>query len=276
MLNIRKSSTMALVALLVLCAVVAVQAAPRLSQSQAQGVTHKQGAGPLAPQSITQSTDPNTIAAGSSVACQGGATTDNGWWRLFDLDDDHALAGAFTAEDVDYGIETSVGPQNITARVYCLDEGLPFFGVFLVQVGTGSVFHAADANGEFFNVAISAGAACDSASQDMAVELHSDDCLESGTCLQLFIGMNGLGQSGPSYISAEDCGIVDPIDLAGIGFPNAHLVMVVNGDGEAGPEGGDGGDGGPVPASTGVGMMLMIALLLGGTAHFLRRLETKG
>jgi hypothetical protein len=271
MLNIRKSSVVALVPF-VLCAVVAVQAAPtkRLSQSQAQGVKTKQGAGPLAPQSITQSTDPNTISAGSSVACQGGATTDNGWWRLFDLDDDHGLAGMFTVESVDYGIETSVGPQNITARVYCLDEGLPFFGVFLVQVGTGSVFHSADANLEFFNVVISPGASCDSASQDMAVELHSDDCLESGTCLQLFIGMNSLGQSAPSYITAEDCGIVDPIDLAGIGFPNAHMVMVVNGNVPPCC------DGGAVPASTGVGMMLMIALLLGSTAYFLRRRVTKG
>lgn len=44
-----------------------------------------------------------------------------------------------------------------------------------------------------------------------------------------FIGSNSQGQDGPSYISATDCGILTPTDLATIGYPNMHIVMNVNG-----------------------------------------------
>jgi hypothetical protein len=51
-----------------------------------------------------------------------------------------------------------------------------------------------------------------------------------------FIGSNAGGQNDPSYIAAADCGLTNPGDLAGIGFPNMHIVMVVNGDdGGGGP-----------------------------------------
>ena len=57
-----------------------------------------------------------------------------------------------------------------------------------------------------------------------------------------------------------------------------HLVYVVNGDAEsgtgdgAGDGSGDGnGDGNGVPASTGIGMLPMILVLLGSSAYFLRR-----
>jgi hypothetical protein len=124
--------------------------------------------------------------------------------------------------------------------VYCLDDSLPFLIQFLTPVGTNTIPQA-DAYLEFFNIAV--GGCCDAGSQKMAVELLSDDCAETGTCVQLFIGMNNLGEFAPTYITAPDCGIVDPYADS---FLLWHLIMVVNGEGEIPDDGG--GDGGMIDA----------------------------
>jgi hypothetical protein len=280
MLNIRKS--MILVALLVLCVgAAAAQTSFTTSPLTPGNFVVRDIIHPLAPQQLTQNSDPNTLVSGTSVACSGGGiTTDNHWWRLFDLDDDHLLTDTLTIASVDYGIETSVGPQSMTATTHCLDEGLPFLLSFLTLADSNTV-NQPEAELEFFNIAV--GGSCDTATQDLALDMSTDDCLESGTCLSLFIGCNDLGQSAPFYVHADDCGIFDPVDLAGLGFPNAHGVYVVNGDagggtgdGGSGDGAGDGagdggGDGGGVPASTGIGMLLMVLVLLGSSAYFLRR-----
>ncbi len=73
---------------------------------------------PLAARSITQSTNPNVLEATSVACASGGITTDNGYWRLFDLDAEFDLVGEFCTKDVDYGIESSNGPQNMTVNVH--------------------------------------------------------------------------------------------------------------------------------------------------------------
>src|SRR5262245_26009157 len=86
MLNVRKSTI--LVAAGLLCAGMAAEAAGpaktwKHSTIEAGRYRVKEIMHPLAPQSITQNTDPNTIVGGTSVACVGAATTDTGWWRLY-------------------------------------------------------------------------------------------------------------------------------------------------------------------------------------------------
>lgn len=44
-----------------------------------------------------------------------------------------------------------------------------------------------------------------------------------------FMGTNDDGQTGPSYIRAEDCGVATPTNIADIGFPDAHFVMSITG-----------------------------------------------
>jgi hypothetical protein len=44
-----------------------------------------------------------------------------------------------------------------------------------------------------------------------------------------FIGSNTAPETGPSYLSAADCGIANPTTTAAIGFPNMHIVFNVNG-----------------------------------------------
>jgi hypothetical protein len=145
--------------------------------------------------------------------------------------------------------------------VYCLNHGLPFLVEFLEPVGTSTVPQP-DAELEFFTIEV--GGCCDSATQDMAVELRSDDCADTGTCMFLFIGMNDLGETGWTYITAEDCDVVDPYHDS---FLLWHLILVVHGVGE-GPPGDDGAA--DVPATTSVGTACLSLILL-GAGVFLRR-----
>ena len=92
----------------------------------------------------------------------------------------------------------------------------------------------------------------------MVVGLESPDCQEVG-CGALFFGANNAGQSAPSYISAADCGIVDPVDWALIGFGGNHVQVVTLNAGDI------------TPAATVVGMLLMVLLLIGSSAYFMRR-----
>ncbi|HNB33923.1 MAG TPA: HYR domain-containing protein, partial [Bacteroidia bacterium] len=61
----------------------------------------------------------------------------------------------------------------------------------------------------------------------LIVELFTPD--GGGSNNSFFIGSNNSAQTGPSYISAADCGITTPTDLATIGFPNMHIILNVNG-----------------------------------------------
>jgi hypothetical protein len=221
---------------------------------------------PLAPQTITQNYDPDTLEDGTSVACWDGVyMTENAWLRLFDLDDDHGLVGAFTVSSVDWGTESVAGSLDITVNVYCLDEGLPFLYAFMTLKDSAAT-PVADEVLTFHNTPV--GGSCDSATQDMAVELFGDDCEILGTCTLYWIGFNGLGQSAPTYFASASCDIPEPLNLAAIGFANAFLVMKVNGNDEAPDDDGGGGD---VPATTGVGAVLLLLILLGSSAYFLRR-----
>jgi hypothetical protein len=221
---------------------------------------------PLAPQTITQNLDPYTIVDGTSVACVGAVTTENSWLRLFDLDDDHGLNIEFTVESIDWATQTVVGSLDLTVKVYCLDETLPFLYQFMT-LQDSAVVALADEVLTFHNTPV--GGACATDTEDMAVELHAEDCNIAG-CQQCFIGMNDLGQTAPTYIASASCGINDPTDLAAIGFMSAHLILVVQGNDTHNGHPDDGG-GGDVPATTGIGAMLLLLILLGSGVYFLRR-----
>ena len=254
---------------LLTCAAVGAQTPQLMTNPNASGdVAVRDIVDPLAPVTITQSNDPYTIETGASIACSDGVyTTENAWLRLFDLDGDHGLTGMFAAENVDWGMATLHGTLPIDVNIYCLDDGLPFLYAFMTLVGSGTT-QAVDGQLLFYNTTVSG--ACNSATQRMAVELFGDDCEILGTCTLYWIGMNGLGETRPSYIASASCGIPDPWDLTNVWFFN-HLVMVVNGDGVVGDDGGDDDGGGDVPATTSGGAVLLLLILLGCGAYFLRR-----
>jgi hypothetical protein len=265
MLNSR-NSLLVVVTLLVVCVTTTAQATGFTTSSLPPGRYYTDPTPEaLSPQSITQSNDTATVVTGTSVHCPT-AGVQTHWWRLFDLDDDHNLTGMFCAEDIDYGIESLAAAQVLTIRVHCLTEGMPFVNANLVLQSTTAVPHAPTSL-TLHNAVLTTTGCCDSATEDMALQL-------STAAPGFFVGCNNLGQSAPSFISASgagNCGVPEPADLASIGFPNSHLLLVVNGDGETT---GDGGSGDGVPASTNLGMLLMVLALLGSSAYFLRRKAT--
>jgi hypothetical protein len=236
---------------------------------------------------ITQSTDPDTLVAGTSVACHhaGGVTTENAWLRRFDLDGDHGLPGRFHVETVDWGTELVLGALDLTVNVYCVNETLPFLYQFMTLMDS-VVVPLSDEELTFHTTWI--GGSCHTATEDMGIELRAEDCNIAG-CIRFYVGMNDLGQTAPTYIAAPDCGAIDPVDLVLFDFPDAHMVLVVGGyltwgDGGFPDDGGcddggcddggicdDDGGGGNVPATTSVGAVLLLLILLGTAGYFLRR-----
>jgi hypothetical protein len=213
--------------------------------------------------SLTQSVDPNTIEDGLSVACSaGGVSTSNTWMRRFDLDGDHGIAGQFCASSLDFGVEILAGGTDLTVATHCIGNGVNTPGIIdlgQLALQDSVTFSGTDGSLYFQNTAV--GGCCTGATDDMVVEVTSEDCLGGGGCLQFWFGANDNGQTAPSYLGAADCGIVNPTDLALIGFPGDQIVMTVNGD----------DDSPGTPAIGPLGIMVMVVVLLGSSAFFLRR-----
>jgi hypothetical protein len=250
---------------LLTCTVASAQTAQWMTNPNAgTDVVVKDNIDPLAPLSITQSTDPYTIADGTSIACVGAVTTENAWLRLFDLDGDHGLVDTFTVDSVDWATQSAGGTVELTLNVYCLVEGLPFLYQFLTLKDSAAVT-VVDEFLTFHSAAV--GGSCDTATEDMAVEIFAEDCNIVG-CETYFVGMNQLGETGYTYLASASCGVDEPVWLYALTGEIAHLIMVVNGQDEMPPDDGGGGD---VPATTKVGAIFLLLILLGSGAYFLRR-----
>ncbi len=256
-----------IVVVLLTCTVVTAEAVQLMVDPAATGdVAVRDIDHPLAAPSMTQNIDPNTLVDGTSVACWDGVyTTENSWLRLFDMDADHGFPITFTLANIEWGVQNASGALNVTLNAYCLDDGLPFLLQFLTFVGTTGPIPVADEQLMFHSNPITGS--CDGVNQSLAVEIFAEDC-NIADCTAFFVGMNDLGQTAPTYIASGSCGVTEPTDLAGLGFPNAHLVMVVNGEGGDPPD--DGGGDPDVPATTNLGAVVLLLILLGSGAYFLR------
>lgn len=211
---------------------------------------------------ITQSADNTSLTAGT-VQCQaGGITTDNSAIRVYDLDGDHGIAGAFTPGEVQYGVETSAGNVPLAINLYAIPNGSDISVTGLPAPICSANVVQADGDLLFESVAVGGCPAVDGSASDLVVEVLSADCLESATCLAFFPGSNGAGEIADSYIGAADCGILNPVPLSAIGFPGIHWVLDVCGAGEP-PD--------PVPALGPLGALFTILALGAGSGYIARR-----
>jgi len=185
------------------------------------------GAFPRAPFSITQSVDPATVTSGNSVSCNaGGLHADNHYLRVFDLATDFGLPGEVEITSVDLGIELATGvggDQPISIDLYTSSTNPPTFGsMTLIQANPVVV---ADTSLVVQNFPVTGTIPAGSI---LVVDVFTPEGQTEGN--SFFIGSNAGGQNDPSYLAATDCGVSEPTDTATIGFPNMHIVMVVNGD----------------------------------------------
>jgi|CXWL01.1.fsa_nt_gi hypothetical protein len=199
---------------------------------------------------LTQNTS-QTIVAGSVACHAGGVTSDNGYSRGYTLSA-HGIFTAFNVTAVQFGVEVATagasggGFQSMTVNIY---DGFTIVGGNLVFGSLAGTAVTSVANGSLFmqNVAISGTIN----SGLLAVEVDVPNSI-GGDGDSFFIGSNGLGQTGPSYLRSVGCGVPNNAPLSALGFPNQHDI--INVEGTAVPE----------PAS-------MAALSLGALALIRRR-----
>lgn len=190
--------------------------------------------GPLAAQTITQSTS-NAIVAGS-ISCNAGSPgyfhTDNSYYRAFTLSAFPALTQPkFRVDTVNFGIETandaaSAG-QPLTVNLWRSTTNPPTLAS-LTAISSDNFTIPDSATGTVFSANIASQPLLTVATDILVVEIFTPSGQAAGH--SFFIGSNAAGQSGPSFIRAESCGVNDITNLASIGFPNMQIVMSVSGD----------------------------------------------
>ncbi|WP_157809507.1 PA domain-containing protein [Ulvibacter sp. MAR_2010_11] len=176
--------------------------------------------------SVTQ-----TINPGDGITCNtGGIANNNSFFRDFDLST-FGISGDFEVTSAEFGIETISSNFPVTVNIYSIVGAWP--GGALTLEGT-TVYNAVPGDaGTVVSVPISATIP---AGLHMIYEL----AIVGNGSTSFFLGCNLDGQTGPSWITAPDCGANTPTDLfAAFGLNNSFVMNIV-GD-EAG--GGGGGTG---------------------------------
>jgi HYR domain/Ig-like domain CHU_C associated/Secretion system C-terminal sorting domain/PKD-like domain len=167
---------------------------------------------------LNQNTNTTTIAFNTGISCNAGATS---FWRAYNLASFPAVTGPLTINSVRFGIEvnnTGVA-QTMTANLYN-QTGAAFPGGTRTLIATGTVSITAAAN-TFYTVNF-ASAPTVPANSIIIVEV-------AAPVGGIFPAANGLGESGPSYISSTACGVPNPVTLASLGFTANHTIIGMSG-----------------------------------------------
>jgi hypothetical protein len=179
---------------------------------------------------ISHSTDPAVIEPGHSISCNSGAPsflhTDNSYWRVFDLPA-FGIDGPFFVTSVGLGVDRAWsvdGFQPLDIRLYTLEGS--FSLAHLTPIGAVSLA-LGDQSESLIEVPLSGPVA--PAGSVLVLEIHTPSGIADGR--GFFLGSNSLGQSGPSYLSAEECHLTEPTDLASVdsSFADVDWVLSVTG-----------------------------------------------
>ena len=166
------------------------------------------------------------IMANNTVACgAGGIHADNSYLRIFDLDD-FGLYKGLEIFEVELGIETATAgdgvAQPLEVRLYTLEGELVWDNLMLI--GSAGIT-VTDQTLTHITVPVTGSV---HAGEVLVVEIFLPDGAPDSN--RLYIGSNNHGQTAPSYIAAEACGIAEPVTLASLGFGGVHVIMNVIGE----------------------------------------------
>jgi len=161
----------------------------------------------------------------NSVSCNDGVNhTDNSYFRLFDLVTEFGINEDIQISSVEFGVQeasSSGGTQPVHVNVYTLVGTFELAHLTLIA---SEVIELADQTLTIMDVPITALIPQGSI---LVVEIFTPEGQTAGN--KFFIGSNALGQTGPSYIVADDCGVSEPTPIEDLGFTN-HYVINVNAD----------------------------------------------
>lgn len=172
---------------------------------------------------ISQMTD-NTPVSPNGISCgeEGASTSDNSWLRRFYFNE-HGISDSVTINSVKIAVES--GPTiPVTVNLYTIPHGvavdtIPAAQLTPVGSGSGSI------GGTLATTTIaitSGGTITDTVGNDLVVEYRIE-----GAPAPFFPGGNSTAQTHKSFIVAPECGIDDPVGTDEIGFPEFHIIMVV-------------------------------------------------
>lgn len=174
----------------------------------------------------------DTIMPANSTWCPSSPTThaDNSYWRRFDLDGMHNIHESFCVRAVEFGVQSASansGIQPVEVRLHTIRNSDPLLIDRLLPLDSVEV---AVANGSLAKQQAAFGTGgIDANEYDLVVEVFTPSGLAAGN--RLIIGSNAGGQTAPCYLSAPECGLPQPRDVAStpINFPDMHIYMAVTG-----------------------------------------------
>ena len=171
----------------------------------------------------------NGISCGNEAA---GTTSDNSWWRRFYFEEhpEVDLDGQLQINAVTVASET--GSADVTINVYTTPKSVAVDTIDLAQltlIGSGN----ATVGGELeeTTVQIIGAVVADPEAVDLVVEYHMD----SAGPPAFFPGGNASAQTHLTFISSNACEILTPTPTGAIGFPDFHIIMVVEVEDGAAP-----------------------------------------
>jgi hypothetical protein len=187
------------------------------------------------PSTITHSSS-QTIAAVNSISCNDGPPGfyhhDTSYWRAFNM---ATFTGSrqYNITSVSFGIQIAQSGggsgQPVTVRLYT-GSGGAFPGGNGTLIATTSV-NVMDQAQTIYTAPLVA--TVPAGAFELVMEVFSPNGVAQGNTFA--IGSNTAPQTGPSYVSAADCGNPQPIDTADLGRPNMHIVFNVHGSCSAEP-----------------------------------------
>ena len=179
---------------------------------------------PSCPPVLTQSSSQAVTAANSASCNNGVGHADNSYWRAFNMGT--LVGGAqYNVASVSFGVESANVTQSVTVRLYTTANFPAGFPGSLTQIGTTTVSVTSAQTGTVVTTPLVA--VVPAGTSQLVMELFTPNGQVAGNLF--FVGSNAAAQSGPSYLSAADCGVTVPTDTSAIGFPNMHIVFNVNG-----------------------------------------------
>jgi len=179
------------------------------------------------PISITQNHDTSYMDPEGSVACgDDGVTYQNWYLRRFELAN-YGINHYLRIFSVDFGVQQYEGPAgySIDIVLFKIPTGDYFWFANMTEFARVNVpLDTADI-GTFINVPITSGIFM---GDDLVVAI---DAPPGGANMNAFRpAVNDAGVTHDSYIAASTCGVSEPTSVSVIGFPEAQLILVVNGD----------------------------------------------
>jgi subtilisin family serine protease len=195
--------------------------APGAGEKPAQSRTPAMPKTPADEVTITHSVSQEIIQF-NSVSCNSGAgNAENGFLRTFELED-FGITSDFNVTSVSFGVESATATQPISVKLYTLDGEFVYDNMTLIG-STDTTLEAQELS--MVTVPVTGTAP---AGSNLVVELDSPNLQNIGAFF--FPGSNDLGQTAPTYLRSETCGLAEPTPTDEVGFPDMHLVMNVTGE----------------------------------------------